>query len=92
MKNYYQIHKNKKPKSIEKRKVYVDLSNIQVRLATALSLSQIQIVNSQQLFSPHSRVHKALRIADIVMNNATTIINIQKQERIRKFKITKRYT
>jgi len=93
MKNYYQIHKNKKPKSIARRKrKYIDLSNVQCAMITASSCFQVAKIQSQPLLVPHSMINKTLKIAEICLDTYKSMVNIKKQEQIRKFKITKRYT
>ena len=85
--NYYQIHKNKKPKRlVKKSKRFISMVVPLVAMSNAMGLVQMKIIQSQP-FAPS----KPIEIALLATNHALAISKIIKSEKQRRFKLTKRY-
>lgn len=85
--NYYEAHKNKKPK-VKKQKKYLSLLSINLALNNILTFNKINIIRSQQI----EVKEKKLMILKETMYNFNAVNRILIQERQRKFKLTGRYT
>lgn len=87
-KNYYSIHKNKKPKRIIKKRKYKSLLFVKLALIQASSVSQISIINS----TPFSnKPDKAKKIIEVLQNTTKAIYNCIQAEKQIRYKNTKRY-
>ena len=89
--NYYEAHKNKKPK-VKKEKKYVSLLYPFLAMQTAISASQIHILQSQQTLSYKVKEDKNLSIISTIKDTMFAYDKIFKAERQRRFKLTGRYT
>lgn len=66
--NYYQIHKNKKPKRIPERRLNPKRAHLTIIMA--MSTVQISIIKSNVFKNP---VQKALEVASCVLDTASAI-------------------
>lgn len=73
MKNYFRIHKNKKPKRILSKRLKPDIRAIKSALAVSAGRMRNEIIKSQPGASP---VLKALLLAENTIKTAQTINNI----------------
>lgn len=71
--NYFQIHKNKKPKRILSKKLKPDIRAIKSVLAVSAGMMQNEIIKSQPGTSP---ILKALLLAENTIKTAQIINNI----------------
>lgn len=85
--NYYQVHKNKKPK-VKKQNKYINLSVPYIAINKAMSINRVHQILSQQT----DRRNKAIEILKETMFNFNAVNRILIQERQRKFNLTGRYT
>lgn len=90
--NYYKVHKNKKPKPILKQrtKKYVSLFPLKYALISANSAVQIRMIEAQPK-GTLSNVEKATAIKQILEQNLSNVPRLIKEEKQRKFQLTKRY-
>ena len=90
--NYYEIHKNKKPKSILKRKRrgYASALVPLLCITSAVGASQIEIIKSQ-LVKKELIPTKAKAIIETTLNTANALMRITNFEKQRRFNATKRY-
>jgi len=90
--NYYEIHKNKKPKPIlkRKRKGYVSALVPLLCVTSAIGVSQIELIKSQPTIA-NLKSDKKNAIIEVVKNHVDALINITNSEKQRRFKSTKRY-
>ena len=79
--NYYQVHKNKKPKKFKNKKL--NFLKIQLSLIAMQSFSQHAIIVSQQF---KSVAEKSLAVLDNVKNHADAVQNLFKKEKAKKAK------
>jgi len=94
--NYYQIHKNKKPKRlVKKSKRFISMVVPLVAMSNAMGLAQMKIIQSQPIpddvNKPYTNLEKSIEIASVVINQFSALVNITKSEQQRRFKLTKRY-
>ena len=82
--NYYQVHKNKKPKKLRKSKP--NLFVIQAAIIAMQSFAQHAIIVSQQF---NSVVEKSLLVLENVKNHAEAISNLTKNTNARTSNQTK---
>jgi len=82
--NYYQVHKNKKPR---KNKVIHRFNYFGVILTTAsaISAAQLRKIISQPTYPPHNTALKAISIAEHCINHAISISNIAKEHKRQKY-------
>jgi len=79
--NYYQVHKNKKPRN--KKKVYrFNYFKVMMALTTAISASQLRIIISQPI---KNKAQKALYIAEHCIKQVEVIKNISKEHNRQKY-------
>lgn len=71
--NYFQVHRNKKPKSKNKKRF--DIRSVQAAILIRLSLAQNEIIKSQVGIAP---ISKAFLMAENTINTAKAISNIYK--------------
>jgi len=90
--NYYEIHKNKKPKSIIKRKRrgYVSVLVPLLCVTSAIGMAQVSIIKSQPI-PTELKSNKANAIFESVLNTTKALTNIANSEKQRRFNATKRY-
>jgi len=90
--NYYEIHKNKKPKPILKikRRGYVSALVPLLYVTSAIGLAQVEIIKSQPI-PKELKYNKANAIFESVLNTTKALTNITNSEKQRRFKSTKRY-
>lgn len=78
--NYYQVHKNKKPKKFKNKKL--NFLKIQLSLIAMQSFSQHAIIVSQQF---KSVAEKSLAVLDNVKNHADAVQNLFKKEKANRY-------
>ncbi len=78
--NYYQVHKNKKPKKFKNKKL--NFLKIQLSLIAMQSFSQHTIIVSQQF---KSVAEKSLAVLDNVKNHADAVQNLFKKEKANRY-------
>ena len=78
--NYYQVHKNKKPKKFKNKKL--NFLKIQLSLIAMQSFSQHAIIVSQQF---KSVAEKSLAVLDNVKNHADAVQNLFKKEKATRY-------
>ena len=78
--NYYQVHKNKKPKNFKNKKL--NFLKIQLSLIAMQSFSQHAIIVSQQF---KSVAEKSLAVLDNVKNHADAVQNLFKKEKANRY-------
>jgi len=90
--NYYEIHENKKPKPILKRKSkrYISALVPLLCLTSAIGLAQVEIIKSQPIVA-NLKTDKKNAIIEAVKNHLEALINITNSEKQRRFNDTKRY-
>lgn len=82
--NYYQVHKNKKPR---KKKVVhrFNFFKVMLLMTSAISVAQLNIILSQPINSVASKAQKALAIAESSINFLNTISSIKKEHNKQKY-------
>lgn len=83
--NYYQVHKNKKPKKLRKTKP--NLFVVKTAVIAMQSFAQHAIIVSQQF---NSVIEKSLAVVENVKNHAEAISNLIKSTNARTSNQTKR--
>jgi len=86
--NYFEIHKNKRPKALSKKGKYKDPTKLLITLSTAMSATQISIIKSQLGFD---KLNKSISIAQVALSSSISIIKIAKNQKQLRFKATGRY-
>jgi hypothetical protein len=99
--NYFQIHKNKGPKYIRKKKKYVSYLIAKLALLQMNSYAQIKQIQDTPIPNykdPNKSIDKGLiyakrctKIIEVIDNSTKTIIEIFKEEKQLRFQKTKRY-
>jgi hypothetical protein len=78
--NYFQVHKNKKPKKLKNRKP--SYLQIQSALIAMKSFSQHAMIVSQQF---NSVAEKSLAVLENVKNHADAVQNLFKKEKANRY-------
>jgi len=86
--HYFEVHKNKSPRKLRKRK----LNPIAAKLAISAAMSALQIssIQSQPIYSKDSKL-KGKVLVSVAIDGANNLLKTMRDDRLQKFKETGKY-
>jgi len=82
--NYYQVHKNKKPRK-NKTVHRFNYFKVMLLMSSAISVAQLSTIVSQPIYTQTDKAKKALSITEHCINQVEVIKNIYKEYKRQKY-------